>query len=86
MNTFASPQSHSTQVNDIHLPDNISFPVTPIQLSPSGFTGILTGPHWQYGVKDEGQELKPLIAWHDTTHDKASCDDFKDLVALITDM
>ena len=44
------------------------------------------GPHWQYGVKDEGQELKPLIAWHDTTHDKASCDDFKDLVALITDM
>ena len=43
MNTFASPQSHSTQVNDIHFPDNISFPVTPIQLSPSGFTGILTG-------------------------------------------
>lgn len=44
------------------------------------------GPHWQYGIKDQGQELKPLIAWHGTIHDEASYDDFKDLAALITDM
>ena len=52
MNTFASPQSHSTQVNDIHFPDNISFPVTPIQLTPSGFTGILTGTQALYKVRE----------------------------------
>lgn len=47
--------------------------------------GVL-GPHWQYGVKDNGQELKPLIAWHDTTHDASSYDDFTCLAALIEDM
>src|ERR1700677_630917 len=44
--------------------------------------GVL-GPHWRYGVKeDNGQELRPLIAWHDTTHDQASYDDFQHLAAL----
>jgi hypothetical protein len=48
--------------------------------------GVL-GPHWRYGVKeDSGQELRPLIAWHDTTHDQASYDDFQHLVALLADM
>jgi hypothetical protein len=48
--------------------------------------GVL-GPHWRYGVKeDNGQELKPSIDWHDTTHDQASYDDFQQLVALIADM
>ncbi|KAF8334363.1 hypothetical protein F5887DRAFT_991447 [Amanita rubescens] len=42
------------------------------------------GPHWRYGVKeDDGQDVQPLIAWHDTTHDHASFDDFQTLTGLV---
>jgi hypothetical protein len=50
------------------------------------WVGVL-GPHWQYGVKeDNGRELSPSIAWHDTTHDQASYDDFQHLIALLAEM
>ncbi|KAJ7803568.1 hypothetical protein B0H14DRAFT_2887395 [Mycena olivaceomarginata] len=43
------------------------------------------GPHWRYGVKeDDGQAIRPLILWHDTTHDDASYTDFQKLVALVS--
>jgi len=41
------------------------------------------GPHWRYGERDDGQELVPLIDWHDTTHDAASYADLQQLVALV---
>ncbi len=44
------------------------------------------GPHWRYGIKEDGQDLRPLIAWHETTHDQASYDDFGRLTTLIADM
>ncbi|KAH9175522.1 hypothetical protein EDB89DRAFT_2066850 [Lactarius sanguifluus] len=45
------------------------------------------GPHWRYGVKeDDGQGLRPLIAWHETTHDRASYDDFQRLTSLIAEL
>jgi hypothetical protein len=46
----------------------------------------VVGPHWRYGVKNDGQELNPLIDWHDTTHDQDSYNDFQGLTALIEDM
>ena len=47
----------------------------------------VVGPHWQYGIKkDDGQAVKPLIAWHHTTHDEASYNDFLCLTALIENM
>ncbi|KAH9042380.1 hypothetical protein EDB84DRAFT_1473054 [Lactarius hengduanensis] len=45
------------------------------------------GPHWRYGVReDDGQGLRPLIAWHENPHDQASYDDFQDLTALVADL
>jgi hypothetical protein len=42
------------------------------------------GPHWVYGEKEEdGQDLRPLIGWHDATHDDASYHDFLQLVKLV---
>ncbi|KAH9165817.1 hypothetical protein EDB89DRAFT_265777 [Lactarius sanguifluus] len=42
------------------------------------------GPHWRYGVwEDDGQGLRPLIAWHETLHDQASHDDLQDLTTLV---
>ena len=42
------------------------------------------GPRWRYGEKeDDGQDVQPLIAWHDTTHDQASFDDFQTLTGLV---
>jgi hypothetical protein len=43
------------------------------------------GPHWRYGIKeDDGQDLRPLIPWHDVTHDDASYDDLMRLANLVT--
>jgi len=43
------------------------------------------GPHWRYGEReDNGQDLRPLIDWHHTTHDPASYHDFRVLVDLVT--
>jgi hypothetical protein len=44
------------------------------------------GHHWRFGVKDNGQEAKPLIGWHHTTHDEASFEDFQRLAALVAKM
>jgi hypothetical protein len=45
------------------------------------------GPHWRYGIKeDDGQDPRPLINWHDITHDQASYTDLQALVALIAAM
>ncbi|KAH9004247.1 hypothetical protein EDB86DRAFT_2887616 [Lactarius hatsudake] len=45
------------------------------------------GPHWRYGVwEDDGQGLRPLIAWHETLHDQASYDDFRDLTTLVANL
>ena len=46
--------------------------------------GII-GPHWIYGEKedDDGQDLKPLIAWHHVTHDQASYLDLLELAGLM---
>ncbi|KAF5380085.1 hypothetical protein D9615_006203 [Tricholomella constricta] len=42
------------------------------------------GPHWRYGEKEyDGQELRPLIDWHHTTHDQASFDDLQTLAQLV---
>jgi hypothetical protein len=42
------------------------------------------GPRWRYGVKeDDRQDPRPLINWHDITHDQASYTDLQALVALI---
>lgn len=45
------------------------------------------GSHWRYGEKDDGiddgQDLQPLIDWHDTTHDQASYDDLQILAGLV---
>lgn len=42
------------------------------------------GPHWRYGDKeDDGQNVRPLIDWHDTTHDQASFDDLEYLTHLV---
>jgi hypothetical protein len=43
------------------------------------------GSHWIYGEKEDygQQDLKPLIGWHDTTHDDASYRDLLGLVELV---
>ena len=41
------------------------------------------GPDWRYGERDDGQDLVPLIDWHDTIHDAASYADLQQLVALV---
>jgi hypothetical protein len=42
------------------------------------------GSHWIYGEKeDDDQPPKPLIEWHDVTHDDASYCDFLQLVELV---
>jgi len=54
------------------------------------------GPHWRYGergVDDDahdatasgsGQNLRPLIDWHHTTHDQASFNDLQVLADLVS--
>jgi len=43
------------------------------------------GPHWRYGEKeDDGQDARPLIGWHDATHDQASFDDLQTLKHLVS--
>jgi hypothetical protein len=42
------------------------------------------GPHWVYGEQgDNVKDPKPLIEWHDVTHDDASYHDFLQLVKLV---
>jgi hypothetical protein len=41
------------------------------------------GPHWVYGEKEDGQDVKPLIEWHDTTFDDSSRHDFEQLASLV---
>jgi hypothetical protein len=43
------------------------------------------GPHWIYGEIHDGHGLapRPLIEWHDATHDEASYRDFLNLVELV---
>ncbi|KAF8476381.1 hypothetical protein DFH94DRAFT_109872 [Russula ochroleuca] len=42
------------------------------------------GPHWIYGEKeDDDQAPRPLIGWHDVTHDDASYRDLLQLVELV---
>ena len=47
--------------------------------------GVL-GPHWRYDIKEDEQDQRSLIAWHDTTHGKASYADLQALVALVAAM
>ena len=45
------------------------------------------GSHWIYGEKeDDDQPPKPLIEWHDVTHDDASYCDFLQLVELVASL
>jgi hypothetical protein len=44
------------------------------------------GPHWIYGDIEDGQDPRPLIEWHDVTHDEASYRDFLNLVELVTNL
>jgi hypothetical protein len=48
----------------------------------SYWIGVM-GPHWVYGEKEDGQVPKPLIEWHDVTHDDASYQDFLRLADLV---
>ena len=42
------------------------------------------GPHWRYGEREDyGQDLRPLIDWHHTTHDQASYNDLLVLANLV---
>jgi hypothetical protein len=42
------------------------------------------GPHWLFGEKrEDGQELTPLIRWHDVTHDDTSYHDFTRLAMAV---
>jgi hypothetical protein len=42
------------------------------------------GPHWVYGEKeDDEQDPKPLIGWHDVTHDDASYRNLLQLAELV---
>jgi hypothetical protein len=46
---------------------------------------VVIGPHWRYGIKeDDGQDLRPLIPWHDVAHDDTSYDDLMRLANLVT--
>jgi hypothetical protein len=44
---------------------------------------VAIGPHWVYGEKCGEQDPKPLIEWHDVTHDDASYRDLLQLVELV---
>jgi hypothetical protein len=44
------------------------------------------GPHWIYGEIQDGQDPRPLIEWHDVTHDEASHRDFLKLVELVASL
>lgn len=44
------------------------------------------GAHWIYGEIQDGEDPKPLIEWHDVTHDEASYRDFLNLVKLVTSL
>lgn len=44
------------------------------------------GPHWIYGEKEDGKAPRPLIEWHDITHDEASHRDFMNLVELVASL
>ncbi|KAH9066235.1 hypothetical protein EDB87DRAFT_1573849 [Lactarius vividus] len=45
------------------------------------------GPRWRYGIKEDGEQgLRPLIAWHETTHDQASYGNFQALTSLVVDL
>ncbi|KAH9050441.1 hypothetical protein EDB84DRAFT_1448991 [Lactarius hengduanensis] len=45
------------------------------------------GPRWRYGVKEDGEQgLRPLIAWHESTYDQASFDDFQRLASLVAEL
>src|SRR6266702_5356869 len=46
------------------------------------------GSHWRYGIKEDndGQDPRPLISWHEITHDQASYEDFQVLTTLIAEM
>jgi hypothetical protein len=47
----------------------------------------VVGPHWVYGEKeDNGQDPKPLIGWHDVTHDDASYRDLLQLAELVASL
>jgi len=42
------------------------------------------GPHWRYGYRDDdGEDLRPLIEWHHTTHDQDLYQDLAGLVAAL---
>ena len=41
------------------------------------------GPHWLYGEKMHGKDLKPLIEWHDATYNDLSYHDLDQLVELV---
>ncbi len=41
------------------------------------------GPHWKYGERIDGQDVRVLVDWHDTTHDQASFDDLQTLSHLV---
>jgi hypothetical protein len=44
------------------------------------------GPHWVYGEIKDGQAPRPLIEWHDVTHDEESYRDFLNLVELVANL
>ena len=44
------------------------------------------GPHWVYGEINDGQAPRPLIEWHDVTHDEESYRDFLNLVELVASL
>jgi hypothetical protein len=45
------------------------------------------GSHWVYGERGaNGNDPKPLIEWHDVTHDDASYRDFLQLVKLVASL
>jgi len=44
------------------------------------------GAHWIYGEIQDGQVPRPLIEWHDVTHDEASYRDFLNLVELVASL
>ncbi|KAF8348502.1 hypothetical protein F5887DRAFT_914949 [Amanita rubescens] len=42
---------------------------------------------WSSGEKlDEGQDMRALVDWHDTTHDQASFDDLQTLTHLVVNL
>lgn len=41
------------------------------------------GPHWVYGEKEHGQDVRPLIEWHDSIFDEPSQCEFLKLAELV---